>query len=522
MFIKHRNFEIVTKMRLKFLPILLAFFAVMAFAGAVPVLNASESAFSVEHGQSKTITLTVSNTDQAFALTNVVFNVSSSIGTFSFSPSTISSILANGTSQTSLTITIPQNQPQTTFFAIVNASGLLNSTSASNTSTLTITIPENRSLAIINIGGLATGTNTTSFKVKNTGNIQLSGSVSVSSINDGKGGQLNLTISPTTSFILNPNNNTTFNASVAIGKINVFGTHSGTITAISGTANTTASISFQETFCDFGPKGSDLRITRLKDNTLDNKDEFKWRPSNDIELEVKVENNKEDDIDAVLEYELYDPIDNTFIDLDQDEIDFSIDDRSSETVTINFRVPEDLDIDDAASRDFQLFIKVAEEGSESKQCIDSSDKFSNTAFQSVNIKKESHEVVLDDLDVPTSAVCGETVELTAKLVNIGRNDEDKVRVTLVNKELGLNLEKIFENLDETDTRAISFSVPVSKNVAEKTYKLDLVTYYNYDKGVFKDESEDAFEAFLKVQGNCQISTGNAALTASLISDANAG
>ncbi len=526
MFINHRNFKIVTKMKYKSLIGLLVLFAAMSLVSAALDLTASETSFIVEHGNSKTITLTLNNTDATNPITGIVVSNSTGFaGTFSLSPSSISTIANNTATPVSLSISVPQNFPAQSVSATITASGTLNGAAVTDSVQLTITVPENKSLSITNIGGLSSGTNSTTFRVKNTGNAALTGIVSASSITDSKGNQLNLTILPTTSFSLNPGNDTLFNLTAVNDPSFLIGTHSGTLTATSGgLVNATGSFSFTETFCDFSQRGSDLKITKIKDNTLDNVDEFEWKPNDNVALEVKIENSRESDIDGTLEYALFDTINNRFVDLDEEEIDFTVEEKKSETVVIKFKIPADLDVD-IASVDFNFFVKAYEEGAESRQCVDSSDRLSNTVFQKVTLKKKNHNVIIEKSEIPVNTLCNEDIVIPVKLVNIGRNDEDKVKARLFNKELGINLEKEIDNLDESDSRTISFSFKVPKNIAEKTYTLELDTSFNYDNGVYKTESDQEFSTFLKVEGNCQATSAGAqvaTITATLTSGAKAG
>ena len=526
MFINHRNFKIVTKMKYKSLIGLLVLFAAMSLVSAALDLTASETSFIVEHGNSKTITLTLNNTDATNPITGIVVSNSTGFaGTFSLSPSSISTIANNTATPVSLSISVPQNFPAQSVSATITASGTLNGAAVTDSVQLTITVPENKSLSITNIGGLSSGTNSTTFRVKNTGNAALTGIVSASSITDSKGNQLNLTILPTTSFSLNPGNDTLFNLTAVNDPSFLIGTHSGTLTATSGgLVNATGSFSFTETFCDFSQRGSDLKITKIKDNTLDNVDEFEWKPNDNVALEVKIENSRESDIDGTLEYALFDTINNRFVDLDEEEIDFTVEEKKSETVVIKFKIQADLDVD-IASVDFNFFVKAYEEGAESRQCVDSSDRLSNTVFQKVTLKKKNHNVIIEKSEIPVNTLCNEDIVIPVKLVNIGRNDEDKVKARLFNKELGINLEKEIDNLDESDSRTISFSFKVPKNIAEKTYTLELDTSFNYDNGVYKTESDQEFSTFLKVEGNCQATSAGAqvaTITATLTSGAKAG
>ena len=105
------------------------------------------------------------------------------------------------------------------------------------------------------------------------------------------------------------------------------------------------------------------------------------------------------------------------------------------------------------------------------------------------IKKEVElEIELDDEDIRivqaklvpgTVTVCDKEVSLQVEVHNFGSDDQDKVRLNLLNAELGLN-EKV-ENVaidahtEDDDSWKKTFSIPL-ENVKAKVYFLDLKTY----------------------------------------------
>src|SRR3989338_4092182 len=105
------------------------------------------------------------------------------------------------------------------------------------------------------------------------------------------------------------------------------------------------------------------------------------------------------------------------------------------------------------------------------------------------IKKEVElEIELDDEDIRivqaklvpgTATVCDKEVSLQVEVHNFGSDDQDKVRLNLLNAELGIN-EKV-ENVaidahtEDDDSWKKTFSIPL-ENVKAKIYFLDLKTY----------------------------------------------
>jgi len=266
--------------------------------------------------------------------------------------------------------------------------------------------------------------------------------------------------------------------------------------------NVTIPVSIIKSFCESGDVGSGLELTRVRDENLDNTDDWKWKPLDNIEISVKVTNRIGRDIDGSLDYGLYDPDTKDFIDISEETTDFSVDDGESEDVTITFQVPADLDFD-YSTKTYRFYVKAYEEDNESGLCtdIDQDDNY----FQEVDVKKEKRDVIIYKLDELTSALCGETSTIKAKVYNIGRTDEERVKVNIYNKELGINLDKEFKNLDIGDSENIAFEVAVPKDASTKLYKLELTTYYDYDEDdeTYGEESEEDYVANLQVEGNCQ-------------------
>ncbi|MEK6904904.1 MAG: hypothetical protein AABX24_00735, partial [Nanoarchaeota archaeon] len=103
------------------------------------------------------------------------------------------------------------------------------------------------------------------------------------------------------------------------------------------------------------------------------------------------------------------------------------------------------------------------------------------------IKKELEvEIQLDDDDIriikavpETATICNKEVFLAVEVHNFGSDDQDKVKVTLVNTELGLN--QMIENIvidahtEDDDSWQKTFTIAL-ENAKAKIYFLDLKTY----------------------------------------------
>lgn len=239
--------------------------------------------------------------------------------------------------------------------------------------------------------------------------------------------------------------------------------------------------------CPSGINSSEISIGEIEDKTLDNQDEWEWEPLNNIEIRVNdVENrdaNKDHDYEVSL---LFYKSDGTKVsadkiaenedDLVQDSV--SIDSEDTQDATFNFQVSGQ-----ANDGTYNAYVKVKRSG------VCYAEKLSNT----ISISKEDYKVVVQKADGPVTASCGETVQVSAEVANVGSNDEDRVRVNFYNKELGIDAFKEIDNLAEGDTSLVTFMFSVPSNAVQKLYRIALSTEYKYDdnKDSYKKTSDSA-------------------------------
>jgi len=295
----------------------------------------------------------------------------------------------------------------------------------------------------------------------------------------------------------------------------------------SNNLNLTIPLKFRNTFCKSGEKGTNLSITDVRIDNNDGEDD-EWSPLDKINVKVKVENTGEDRIKNIyVELGLYDSTGKNIVknleDLKDKKISLgTISEGKEETVQFDFRIPADFKEDD-----YFLVIKAYKSGEESEICTSSSSDLSNFYYHRISGVREtevSKQIVLTDLVLsPEKAQCGEKVQVTGRVVNIGDEDyQDQVEVTLYNRELGLNLEKtLTRDFDQGDSDSVDFEFDVPKNSTEKVYTLEFRTYYDYlvDEDKYDITSDQKFTIPLKVEGNCvQQSLENVDISAELSPD----
>ena len=363
--------------------------------------------------------------------------------------------------------------------------------------------------------------------------------LSISPIIDGSN-QVLFSLNPTSinNFAVGATQNIKVTATQFIGTFEI-GTRStnlkATGTDTNGTVHeSTIPITFVKSFCKDGPAGGNLSITKVDINNLDGDDD-EWELLDNIEIEAEVENIGDEEVkDVIVELGLFDSAgknianDLDFDSVDEEEIDVGdINDGDEETATFSFRIPAD--IDDA---NYKLAIKAfGDDVGESLECVDSSDDLDEDFFETISIERVNDEdmfVVVDDIIIDEQASCGDTVSGFFTVFNVGDEDQERVLITMKNAELGLDREfEITQDLDQGDDETFSFSFRIPENVADKLYTIEFRTQYDYNRGVYREMSQDTFLGFVNVIG-CTAQPGpgpspeDLLITAALSSEAKAG
>jgi hypothetical protein len=257
------------------------------------------------------------------------------------------------------------------------------------------------------------------------------------------------------------------------------------------TFSSAVSTSTNYEFCNWNgsrgfENGTDLEIRSVNDNKVDNENEWEWRPLDNIEVEVKVKNSGDDDEDYVVEIIFLDSNFNTMdVATDDDDLqeDVSIDSGDSETVTFNFTVDGDID-----AGSYDVYVKVYQDGDEKLQCTSRDSRLSD--IDDITVKKDKHDVIVKDVSGMNSVKAGSIVTYEVEVANLGREDEDQVKIWAYNSELGISKAIEIEELDSGDSETITFTINYPADAEEGAYKLKFSTEFNYDEDdeTYGDES----------------------------------
>lgn len=247
-----------------------------------------------------------------------------------------------------------------------------------------------------------------------------------------------------------------------------------------------------------------------------------WFPLDNIEVEIKVENNGNDKIkDIEVQWGLYNTDTNEWvIDLD-DEKDFDLKEDKDETLTISFKLDDKLDVDmedlvDGENYKFYVIADGIDTGDNDREVCTSD-------YEPVSIIIESDFVVLDNIQFQDTVSCGSDVQLTADVWNIGDEDQEDVSVRVYNDELGIDQMVEIGDVNAFDNEPLNVPITIPEDAEEKTYALKFTVYSDNDVYVndFGDD-ESEFDKLFVIEGSCGVVTQNVLVKAELESGGIAG
>jgi len=263
----------------------------------------------------------------------------------------------------------------------------------------------------------------------------------------------------------------------------------------------------------------DFEITKVKIRNNGEGDDTDWLPLDSIEIKVEVEYDDDEDLDNVIvelgliEKSTGKNVADELIWLSEDDEEVEVGDLDEDndgTHTFEFKVDSEM----GDTENYVLFVKAYPDGEEETTCIDSSTDLEGKGdfYQDISIDRETDKdrlVIVDDITIETSpALCGEEVVVSIETYNIAKDEEEKVKVSLYNTGLGLNLFYIIDDMSEGDQESIDFIFSVPTDASEDTYTLTLQTFYDWDDDEDEeldasyDEESEKFTSIFKVEGNC--------------------
>lgn len=295
-------------------------------------------------------------------------------------------------------------------------------------------------------------------------------------------------------------------------------------TASNETLAKTINLKAKKSYCELGPvNDSIIRIRDVDESGSSESDDWTWRPQDRITLSIKIENNDRDnDREVRVEWDIYDKNEKEFLNVgDDDTID--VDEKDYEWVDFTFDVPSDLE----RGTGYVLYIKAFDDDDgEDEICtvIGNNGKSAGLVDEEgipLKIERERNDVTISKTEIPDLLTCGSTAEVYLWIANIGREREDKIKVTLLDSVFGPETSREISKLDWDDrAEKVAFSIVIPKDLKEGNYPLKFKIDSEYDKD---DDTYDTFitpSYTIEVRGNCQVEPELGALiTAVLDSEA---
>ena len=285
------------------------------------------------------------------------------------------------------------------------------------------------------------------------------------------------------------------------------GTVSKTVTLVDADdENETAELSvrFVSDYCSVGNTiGGDLNIDRID---FTNKgawgDDNEWYLLEEIEVEVRVKNTGNEDVDnVVVEWGLYNKDTKDFI-IEEEEDNIDINEGERETWIFTLALdPDDFDQDDNED-DFVFYVKAYSDDRDLGQDLECNSEVE----EDIKILRDKHFVVVNtDSVILTDLVpCNEFLEGNFELWNIGNDDEQDVFVVITNPQLGIAEKIEVGDVDMLENKKVTFDVRIPEDAEERTYELEIAVY-DEDGDIFENDNDDLAKVItnsFRVEGSC--------------------
>ena len=233
-----------------------------------------------------------------------------------------------------------------------------------------------------------------------------------------------------------------------------------------------------------------------------------WYPLDNIQTKVTVDNNGHNDLrNIVLNWALYDITKQQIVSNLHDKLSsFSLNSGDSKILTINFK----LDPTNRLKTDkYMIYVwATATDKDTSSTTCTSTNNVDNirSNLGSLVINVDPDLVVLDNLQTISTVSCGNNVQISGTVWNIGDNNEDNVYIKVFNTELGISQKVLVGSIDSLSSKDISFNVAIPTN-AQSGQSYDITfQVFKGDNVIFQSQNSnnDKSQAILTlpVTGTC--------------------
>ncbi len=193
------------------------------------------------------------------------------------------------------------------------------------------------------------------------------------------------------------------------------------------------------------------------------------KPGDKIEITIEAENKYSNDDNLDID-DVQLTVFSDDLDLDEDDDLSSLGPKDKDTGSVSFEIDSDTD-DDNFDTELRL------DGRD-----DNGARHGERWTIQLEVNRKSHEVEVSETHFTPAIVNCKTpqAELSARIRNVGRRDEDDITLRIESPELkyGTVINKI--ELDQDDDTTQKFVIPL-KNLTEGTYRATVETYYDFDQ-----------------------------------------
>lgn len=238
-------------------------------------------------------------------------------------------------------------------------------------------------------------------------------------------------------------------------------------------------------------KDLDVKVDGKSDKNLRNNTRIRKEavPGSTIEFKFEIENKftREEDLeieDIEIQVTIEDIDDGD--DLEEESNKFDLNHGKDKTVTVILNIP--LLVDEG---DYDVIIDIEGE--------DKNGTEHNIRFElELEVEKDKHDLSIRRLSlIPSFVGCSRTTLLDTEVINLGRDEEEDIRVEIINFDLGLNyVQKNIELQDGDDDETIfdkTLNIRISEDQLPGTYPIIVNAYID------DDELQDSRTVELSVQ-----------------------
>ncbi|MCA9488072.1 MAG: putative S-layer protein [Nanoarchaeota archaeon] len=271
-------------------------------------------------------------------------------------------------------------------------------------------------------------------------------------------------------------------------------------------------IKFEEVnYCETIPNVLGYLDLDVEINTLNGfgDDESYWYPYDEIEVEVKVDNNYNWDVRNIeIEWALYSTNGKKI--KDDTLSDFKLKDGDDKTVTFTFKLDED--IDEFEGEDAVLYVKATGKIDDNNAGVYDNEETCYSQNIETDVRADENFVILTNFKINEAEVkdlvfedsafsCEQELTITADAWNIGDSNQDNVEIHVYNSELGISETIDAGDIDSYDNSEISFTFSIPEGAKEKWHYLRF-DIYDEDNDIFQNSEDDeaSFDLRFEVEG----------------------